>query len=74
MMRLSPLDIRNLPGIGSFMLIALTAAVFAPFAAAGLAAAALVRDFRVPLNWLIFGCAIAALFGQVLLFLSSRWL
>jgi hypothetical protein len=74
LMRLSPLDIRNIPGIGRVMLIALMVALVAPIVAAGLAGAALVREPRAPLNLLTFGCAIAALLGQVFLFLISSWL
>jgi hypothetical protein len=73
LMRLSPLDIRSIPGIGMIMLVALGVVLLAPIVATGLGAA-LVRRHRVPLNWLILGCAIAALFGQGLLFLISRWL
>jgi hypothetical protein len=72
--RLSPLDIRSIPGIGMVTLVALGVALLAPIVAMGLAGAALARQPRVPLNWLTFGCAIAALFGQGLLFLISRWL
>ena len=74
LMRLSPLDIRNIPGIGIIMLIALVVVLVAPIVATGLAGAALVRQPRAPLNLLTFGCAVAALVGQVLLFLISRWL
>jgi hypothetical protein len=74
LMRLSPLDIRNIPGVGMVMLIALLVALVAPMAATGLAGAALVREPRAPLNWLTFGFAIAALLGQVFLFLISSWL
>jgi hypothetical protein len=73
-MRLSPLDIRNIPGIGIVMLIALVVTLVAPIVATGLAGAALVRSPRAPLNVLTFGCAISALLGQVCLFLNSRWL
>jgi membrane protein DedA with SNARE-associated domain len=74
LMRFSPLDIRSIPGIGMVTLVALRVALLAPIVATGLAGAALVRQPRVPLNWLTLGCAIAALFGQGLLFLISRWL
>jgi hypothetical protein len=74
LMRFSPLDIRGIPGIGMIMLIAFAVALVAPIVAAGLAGAALVRQPRVLLNLLVFGCAIAALLGQVFLFLISRWL
>jgi len=74
LMRLSPLDIRNIPGAGIVMLIALAVALVAPIVATGLAGAALVREPRVPLSLLTFGCAIAALLGQVFLFLNSSWL
>lgn len=73
-MRLSPLDIRDIPGIGMIMLVALGVALLAPIVATALAGAALVRQPRVPRNWLTVGCAIAALSGQALLFLISRWL
>ena|SRR5437588_9654091 len=74
LMRLSPLDIRRIPGIGMITLVALGVALLAPIAATVLAGAASVRQPRVPLNWITLGCAIAALFGQGLLFLISRWL
>jgi hypothetical protein len=74
LMRFSPLDIRRIPGIGMLMLVALGVALLAPIVASGLAGAALVRQPRVPLNWLTLVCAIAALFGQGLLFLMTRWL
>jgi hypothetical protein len=74
LMRLSPLDIRGIPGIGMVMLIALAVALLAPIVATGLAGAALVRQPWVRSNWLTLGCAIAALFGDGFLFLTSRWL
>jgi hypothetical protein len=74
LMRLSPLDIMSIPGIGMVMLVALGVALLAPIVATGLAGAALVRQPRVPMNWLTLGCAIAALLGQGLLFLITRWL
>lgn len=74
LMRLSPLDLRNMPGVGPVMLIALVVALIAPIVATGIAGAALVRQPRAPVSWLIFGCAIAALLGQVILFTITRWL
>ena len=74
MMRLSRFDIRSIPGIGIVMLGALGIALLAPILATGLAIAASVRQPRVPLNWITLGCAIAALFGQGLLFLITRWM
>ena len=74
LMRLSPLDIRDIPDAGIVMLVALAVALMAPIVATGLAGAALIRQPRAPLNLLIFGCAIAALLGQVLLFLISMWM
>jgi len=74
LMRLSSFDIRVIPGIGPVMLSAFVVALVAPIVAMGIAGAALVRQPRIPLNWLIFGCAIAALLGQALLFMISRWL
>jgi hypothetical protein len=73
-MRFSAFDIRSIPGIGIVMLGALGIALLAPILATGLAGAALVRQPRVPLNWLTLGCAIAAFVGQGLLFLITRWL
>ena len=74
LLRLSPLDIRNAPGIGPVMLIALVVSLIAPIVALGVAGAVLVRQPRVPVNWLIFGCAIVALLGQAILFTITRWL
>lgn len=74
LMRFSAFDIRNIPGIGTAMLVALGVALVAPVMATGLAGAALVRQPRMPLNWLTLGCAIAVLFGQGLLFLITRWM
>jgi len=72
--RFSRFDIAHIPGIGLIMLGAFAVAMLAPIIATGLAAAALVRQPRVPRNLLTLGCAIAALFGQALLFLITRWL
>jgi hypothetical protein len=74
LMRLSPLDIRSIPGIGMVMLVALGIALLAPIVAMGFAGAALVRERRAPMNWLTLGCAIAVVFGQALVFLVTRWL
>ena len=74
LMRLSPLDIRGMPGIGMVMLTALVVALVAPILATGLAFAASVRQPRVQSNWLTLGCALAAVFLQVALFLVSGWL
>lgn len=73
-MRLSPVDFRSIPGIGVVMLTALAIALVAPIGASALAGAALIRQPRVPLNWITLGCAIAAVVGQGLLFLISKWL
>jgi hypothetical protein len=72
--RLSSLDIRVIPGIGPIMLTALVVALVAPIVATGIAGTALVRQPRAPLNWLVLGCAIAALLGQAILFTVTRWL
>jgi hypothetical protein len=72
--RLSPLDIRVIPGIGPVMLIALVVALVAPIVTTVIAVAALIRQPKALLNWLIFGCAIAALVGQEILFAITRWL
>ena len=74
LMRLSPIDIRIIPGIGPVMLIALVVALVAPIVAMGIAGATLVRQPRALLNWLTFGCAIAAFLGQAILFTITRWL
>jgi hypothetical protein len=74
LLRLSPLDIRSIPGAGRILLIALAVALLAPFVATGLAAAALAQHPRVPRDRLVLGWAVAALFGQVFLFLITRWL
>ena len=73
LLRLSPFDIRNIPGIGMIMLTALAIALLAPVAATGLAGAAIIRQPRRG-NLLIFGCALAAFLGEVLLFLMTRML
>lgn len=73
-LRFSSLDVRYIPGAGSFLLSALVLSVLAPIVAVCLATAALVRGARVPANWLTLGLAGAALCCQALLFLSSRWL
>jgi hypothetical protein len=74
MMRFSPLDIRVIPGIGPIMLMALIIALVAPIVATGISGAALVRQPRLALNWLTFGCAIAVLVGQWILFTITSWL
>jgi hypothetical protein len=74
MIRFSSFDIRVLPGIGPIMLIALIVALLAPVAATVLAGAALVRQPRAALNWLIFVGAIVVLLGQTHLFMISRWM
>jgi hypothetical protein len=74
LLRLSSFDIRRIPGIGPVMLVALAVALLAPVMATGFAIAALVRQHRVPLNWVMFACASAAVFGTAALFLVSRWL
>ena len=74
LLRFSSLDVRYVPGAGSILLSALVLSVLAPIVAVVLAAAALVRAPRTPANWLTLGLAGAALCGQWLLFLSSRWM
>ena len=74
LMRFSPFDYRNIPGIGPALLVALAVALVAPVVAAGLAAAALIRQPRARLNWLTLGCAIAVFLGQVMLFGITRWM
>jgi hypothetical protein len=72
--RLSSFDIRGIPGIGPVMLTALVVALVAPIVATALAGVALIRQPRVPVDLLTFGCAIAAFLGQAVLFLLSRWM
>ena len=72
-LRFSSFDIRVIPGIGPVMLVALVVALVAPIVAAGLAGAALIRQPRAPLTWMTFGCALAVLVGQMVLFLVTRW-
>jgi hypothetical protein len=74
MIRMSPFDIRVIPGIGAIMLLALAAALLAPVAATGIAVFALCRGSRAPLDWIVLGCAAAALVGQTLLFGASGWM
>jgi hypothetical protein len=74
LMRLSPLDIRIIPGIGRMLLVALGVAILAPIVATGLAVGALVREPRLPVNWLTLGCAIAAFVGQGVVFLIPGWM
>jgi hypothetical protein len=74
LMRLSPLDIRSIPGAGRALLIALAVALLAPIAATGFAGAALALHPRAPRDRLVLGWAVAAFFGQVFLFLITRWL
>lgn len=74
LIRLSPFDIRGIPGVGMVTLIALIVALVAPIAAAGLAGAALFRQPRAPLTFLTFGFALAAFLGQLALFLISSWM
>jgi hypothetical protein len=72
--RFSSFDIRVIPGIGPVMLASLVVVVLAPLVAIVLAAVALVRQPRVPLNWLTLGGGFAAFFGQAALFAATRWL
>lgn len=72
--RLSPFDIRGVPGAGKDLLIALAVALLSPIVATALAAAALARQPRLPRDRLLLGWAIAAFFGQAILFLITRWL
>jgi hypothetical protein len=74
LIRFSSLDIRIIPGIGPIMLFALVAVLLAPIVATGIAGAALIRESRGPLNWLLLACAIAVTLGQGTLFTVSGWL
>ncbi len=74
LLRLSSLDIRNIPDAGKVVFIALAVALLTPIAATGLAGAALALHPRVPRDRLVLGWAVGAFFGQVFLFLITRWL
>ena len=74
LMRFSAFDFRVIPAIGPVTLLALVVALMAPIVAMGIAGAVLVRQPRVPLNWVVLGCAIAAFLGQAILFSITRWL
>jgi hypothetical protein len=74
LIRFSSFDIRVIPGIGPVMLLALIGVFVAPMVATGIAVVALVRQPRVALDWLLLGCAIVVLVGQVHLFMNSKWL
>jgi hypothetical protein len=73
-LRFSTLDVTGIPGAGLVLLGSLVAAVLAPIVATGLAAAALFRQPRVPLNWMVLGCSTAVLLGQALLFFVTSWM
>jgi len=74
LMRLSPFDPRSIPDIGLMMPLALAVALLASIVATLLAGAALIRQPRARVNLLVFGSALAVLFGQMFLFLISSWL
>ena len=74
LIRFSSFDIRGIPGIGPIMLVALCTALLAPVVAIVLAATALFRQPREPLNWLATSFAVAVFLGQGLLFSATRWL
>lgn len=74
LIRYSSVDIRVIPGIGPVMLGALIGSMVTPIAATVFAAAAVIRQSRAPLNWLVFGCAIIGTLVQIQLFMSSKWL
>ncbi len=74
LLRLSPLDIRTIPGIGTVLLTSLGIALAAPAVAAGLAGVALIRSPRKRMTVLVFGGAIAALLGELCLFFIAGWM
>jgi hypothetical protein len=74
LLRLSPFDIRQVPGIGPIMLAALAVAVLAPIVAAAMAGAALLREARTPLSFWVLAGSVAALLGVLAIFASTRWL
>jgi hypothetical protein len=73
-MRLGPFDVRTMPDFGPALLVALGVAIVTPIVATVLAGVALVRQPRVPLNWITLGCAIVVFVGQTALFVMSAWL
>jgi len=74
LVRHSTLDVSQYPFLGSVALAMLVTVAIAPIAAIAFAVTAVVQQPATLPNWITLGCAIAALFGQALLFLSSRWL
>jgi hypothetical protein len=72
-MHFSPFDYRGIPGIGGIVLSALAIALLALIVSTTLAVVAVIRQPPVTVNWLSFGCAVTALFGQAGLFLVSSW-
>jgi hypothetical protein len=74
LIRISPFDIRFIPGIGPIMLMALVISVLAPVVAIGIAGAAVIREPRAGLNWLLLGGAIVALLGVMLIFSLTQWM
>ena len=62
------------PAPGPVMLIALATALVMPVVATGLAAAAVLRQPGVRLNWLTLGGAMAILGAQCVLFLATRFM
>jgi hypothetical protein len=74
LVRFSTLDVSQYPGLGRVALPMLFTVAITPFAAIVLAIVAVVRQPVALSNWATLGCAIAALLGQALLFLSARWL
>lgn len=73
-LRFSSLDVRDIPGLRNILLPAFAVALLAPILATGLAALALIRQPRLSLNWLSFGCAIIVLIGNVLFSLIATWM
>lgn len=72
--RFSSFDVRIVAGIGPIMLAMLVIALLAPVAAIVFAGTSLLRQPRMPLNWLALACAVAVFLGQGVLFAVSRWL
>ena len=72
--RFSTFDVRVIPEAGPLLLGALATVFLAPIVAMILAGVALLRQPRVPWNWLTLAGAIGAFFGQGLLFLVTKWM
>jgi hypothetical protein len=72
--RFSSFDVRQIPDAGPILLLSLVTVFLAPVAASAMSAVALMQRPRLSRDWFTLGCALAALFGQAGLFVSSAFL